>query len=178
MRTLCLLRHAKSSWDEPGLDDHARPLARRGHEAAPRIGVWLRQRRVRPDLVLVSTAVRAAETWRLIAPSLEPDTVVRARREIYLAEPPDLLRLIRGTAPAVGTLLLIGHNPGLGRLASSLVGDGPAELRQRMRRKFPTATLALIGLPVEGWSEVSAGIGTLEAFIRPKDLSAAPTGGS
>ncbi|MDX1541859.1 MAG: histidine phosphatase family protein [Geminicoccaceae bacterium] len=171
MRTLCLLRHAKSSWEDPSLDDHDRPLAERGRDAAPRIGAWLRERQIRPDLVLLSSAARTRETWTLTAPSLASSAPTETRADLYLAEPAQLLRVVQETRDAVSTLLLIGHNPGLDRFADSLVSDGKEKPRRRMRRKFPTAALALITFRVDAWPEVAPGSGTLEAFVRPKDLT-------
>lgn len=170
MRTLGLLRHAKSSWDDPALDDHDRPLARRGRDAAPKIGAWLQERPVRPDLVLVSSARRAAETWQLVEPALGSSIRVQSCRALYLAEPPQLLQIVQGTSADVASLLLIGHNPGLGRFANGLLGSGPTKLRQRMREKFPTAAVALIRFAIEDWSLIAPGIGELQAFVRPKDL--------
>lgn len=170
MRTLGLLRHAKSSWEDPALDDHDRPLVARGREAAPRIGAWLRERAVQPDLVLVSSAARARETWSLLQPALGSKAPARALTELYLAGPSELLRIVKRTPAEVATLLVIGHNPALETFARQMVAGGHAKLRRRMSRKFPTAALALISFETDRWQALAPGTGALDAFVRPKDV--------
>lgn len=170
MRTILLLRHAKSSWDQPELADIDRPLAPRGEEAVPLIARHIKAQKWRPELVLCSPAERVRATWQLMAPILGRSTECRTLRTIYLGAPSRLLEAVRRTADEVETLMLIGHNPGLGRLALSLCGAGPKKGLERMRTKFPTAALAVIGFDVDHWNEVAPGGGRLEAFVRPKDL--------
>lgn len=170
MRTLLLLRHAKSNWDDPTQGDHDRPLAERGREAARRMGSTLGERGLDPDLVLCSTAVRAQETWLLAAPAAGSRAPVRDAESLYLADPARLLAVVRSTPDEVLRLLVVGHNPGLARFAAELVAKGPARDLKRMRRKFPTAALAVIAFNAGGWNEIAPGQGTLEAFIRPRDL--------
>ncbi|HEX6142380.1 MAG TPA: histidine phosphatase family protein [Geminicoccaceae bacterium] len=170
MPTLLLLRHAKSSWADPALDDHARPLAGRGRQAAARTGDWMRARQLRPDLVLCSTAARARETFDLLGPRLGASPPLRPLKSLYLAEPERLLQIVRRAPDDAGCLMLIGHNPGLQRFALLLVGEGRARDLRRMTRKFPTAALARISFPGRGWREIGPGTGTLEALVRPKDL--------
>lgn len=171
MRRLLLLRHAKSSWDDPDLADLDRPLAARGRATAPVVARRMGAERWRPDLTLCSPAVRVRETWQLVAPELPGEAIpVKTLRSLYLAAPSRLLAAVRRTAPEVQTLMLVGHNPGLGRLAADLCGEGPKKALRRMTTKFPTAALAVIDFDVERWSEVAAGGGRLVAFVRPKDL--------
>lgn len=170
MRTLMLMRHAKSSWDQPELDDLDRPLAPRGRQAAPLIARHMKKSRWQPDLVLCSPAVRVRETWQLMTPVLAPTVDCKTLRTIYLGAPSRLLETLRRAAGGVETLLLIGHNPGLGRLAVSLCGTGSKKALAHLRTKFPTAGLAVIDFDVGSWSEVAPGGGRLRAFVRPKDL--------
>ena len=170
MRTLMLLRHAKSSWDQPALADADRPLAPRGQTAVPLIARHIKAQKWRPDLVLCSHAERVRETWQLMTPILGRSIECRTLRTIYLGAPSRLLEALRRAADEVGTLMLIGHNPGLGRLAVSLCGTGPKKALARMQAKFPTGTLAVIDFNVDHWSEIAPGGGRLEAFVRPKDL--------
>ena len=169
-RTLLLMRHAKSSWDQPELADVDRPLAARGQEAAPLIARHIKAQKWRPDLVLCSHAERVRETWQLMAPVLGRSIECRTLRAIYLGAPSRLLEALRRATDEVETLMLIGHNPGLGRLAVSLCGAGPKKALARMQAKFPTAALAVIGFDVDHWREIAPGTGRLEAFVRPKDL--------
>jgi phosphohistidine phosphatase len=171
MRTLMLMRHAKSSWDRPDLADLDRPLAPRGRETAPLIARYIKQSRWRPDLVLCSPATRVSETWQLMAPVLGDTVPCKTLRAIYPGAPSRLLDTLRRAADDVATLMLIGHNPGLGHLAASLCGSGPKQALERLRGKFPTAALAVIQFDIDHWNELAAGAGRLRAFVRPKDLA-------
>jgi phosphohistidine phosphatase len=170
MRTLMLMRHAKSSWDRPDLADVDRPLAPRGEETAPLIARYIKAQRWQPDLVLCSHAERVRATWQLMAPILGRSIECRTLRAIYLGAPSRLLEVLRRATDEVETLMLIGHNPGLGRLAVGLCGAGPKKALTQMQAKFPTAALAVIGVDLDRWSEIGPGTGRLEAFVRPKDL--------
>lgn len=171
MRRLLLLRHAKS--DRPaGIPDLDRPLDDRGREAAPRMGAYLASEGLHPDLALISPARRTRETWEAVAAALGavPSEIVPT---IYEAPPEALLAAIRARPDAAGTLILVGHNPGLETLADSLVAGGPREARDRMAKGFPTASLAVIVFEAEDWRAVGRN-GRLERFIRPKDLVVEP----
>jgi len=165
MRTLYLLRHAKSSWDDPSLDDFDRPLSERGRKAAPLIGRYMAEHGWQPDLALVSPAVRARDTWQLVAPELPAPVQTRFEPAIYMAEPEALLTLLRDIA-APGSVILVGHNPGLEQLAAILAGPGSdLQARARMTEKFPTAALARFDVHA-----MEPGGAMLTDFIRPKDL--------
>lgn len=168
MKTLYLLRHAKSSWNEP-MDDRDRPLAPRGRRAARAMAGYMKAEGLVPDLVLCSPAVRAQETWAGMASVLGPIPVCY-EAVIYESDSAGLLDLIRATANDPTSVLMVGHNPGLEELAWRLAGRGPDELRDRLRRKYPTAALAVLDLPVVSWRELAWGAATLMRFVRPKDL--------
>ncbi|HSR43247.1 MAG TPA: histidine phosphatase family protein [Longimicrobiales bacterium] len=170
MRTLYLLRHAKSSWDDSSLADHDRPLAPRGRRAAPSMGRYMQSERLVPELVLCSTAARTRATWALAAPFLGDDIPVEYDRELYGASAGTLLRVVRGLPDDVRRVLMVGHNPGWELFAAALAGDGDRGAIARMRRKFPTAALAVLESPAERWTGVEAGGCRLERFVRPKDL--------
>lgn len=171
LRELWLLRHAKSAWGVPGLEDHDRDLAPRGLAAAPRVGRRMAQLGLVPDLVLCSTARRAVHTWELVAAELPRPVEVRHLESLYLASPAALLRTIRSQPAAVRRLLLVGHDPGFHRLALLLVGaDDPEARSSGLTAKFPTGALCRIRLAVEGWGEVAAGRGRLLAFLKPREL--------
>ncbi len=145
-RTLVLLRHAKSAWDDPDLDDHARPLAARGRRDATALGQVLADRLIRPDLVLCSSSERTRQTWRLaeLAGALAGE--IRFEDRIYEASPSELLDLVRAVPDDVLSLMLIGHGPGLPELAGRLDVDSRSEVARRMRLKFPTSGLALFAV--------------------------------
>jgi phosphohistidine phosphatase len=167
MKTLTLLRHAKSGWDDPIARDFDRPLNPRGRRAAQTVAKEMRRLGLRFDLVLASPARRVMETIEEVERvfgSLSP----RYERDIYLAVPETLLDLVRHADGTGDRLLLIGHSPGLESLALAL--SGPGALRDALEVKYPTATLAEITLPAGEWREVRAGSGSLSRFIRPRDL--------
>jgi phosphohistidine phosphatase len=177
MLTLTLLRHAKSSWDEPALEDYDRPLAKRGKKAAPEVGSALAAMGLRPDLVLCSGAVRARATLGIVLAKLgAPVPEVVYDDAVYMAEPDALLdRLHRvGPGPAGDPprhVMLVGHNPGLEELALMLAGSGAADDTARMTEKFPTAAVAVIGFNADSWAAIEAGSGRLEHFLTPKQLT-------
>lgn len=167
MKTLYLLRHAKSSWDDPGLDDFDRPLAKRGREAAARIGRLMADRGWVPDLALVSPALRARDTWEGVAPAFAAPVETRFEPALYLAAPDDILALLRALPDAPQSVVLVGHNPGLEQCAALLAGGGSdPEPLARMTAKFPTAALARfdVAAAVPGGAAVTH-------FVRPKDLA-------
>ena len=172
MRTLYLLRHAKSSWDEPGLDDHDRPLSGRGRRAAALIGSYLHGRGIRPDLVLCSSAKRARETFRRVAECLGGDgPEVRYERALYLADSGRLLELVRAAPDEALALMLVGHNEGLPQLALRLAGDALGDARERLMAKFPTAALAVLTFDAPSWRGITDGAGRLVAVVTPKQLA-------
>ncbi len=171
MRTVLLLRHAKSSWQSAAQADVDRPLAPRGRQAAAAMARLMAERDWVPDLVLRSHAERVRETWQLMAPLLGAQIPCKVMRTLYPGAPSRLLAALQKAAAEVQTLLLIGHNPGVGSLAVSLCGVGSNKALEQMSTKFPTAGLAVIGFEIERWSDLGNGAGRLEAFVRPKDLS-------
>lgn len=170
MRRLLLLRHAKSEWAD-GVSDADRALAPRGRNAAPRIGAYLAEQRLFPDLTLVSDARRARETWELVRRAL-PERPMEFEPRIYEAPTDRLLTILKETGDEVETLLMVGHNPGFAGLARTLAGNGDPAGLARLAEKYPTAGLAVLTFPVERWSEVAPRSGRLEAFVTPKSLGA------
>jgi len=170
MATLLLLRHAKSSWDDPGLSDFDRPLADRGRRAAPRVGRYIAGQHLSPDLVLCSTAARARETLELVLPELPKAPEVRYLEKLYFASAPDLRREIRGQAGDVDVLMLVGHNPSIESLANALIKAGDERDVERMATKYPTAALAVIDFDFEYWRDIDPGTGFLREFVVPKSL--------
>jgi phosphohistidine phosphatase len=165
MRTLYLLRHAKSSWDNPALPDHERPLAPRGLRDAKRIAKHIGRLGITPALVLCSSALRTQETLDVLRPTLA-EAAVQVDEQLYGSSSETLLERIRSVPDEVGSVLLIGHNPGLQDLALVLASRG-AKLK-RLEAKFPTAALAT--LAVGPWSTLSPGDAELVAYVVPKQL--------
>ncbi len=167
MRRLHLLRHAKSSWDDPSLRDRDRPLAPRGRKATTRIARWARKHDVRPQLVVSSSAVRARETLAGVLPGLgEPE--VWTEVALYAASAEVLLARVRALPDEAAEAMLVGHNPGLQHLALELAA--PGELRERAEAKFPTGALATLEADIASWSELEPGGARLVEFVVPREL--------
>jgi phosphohistidine phosphatase len=171
VKHLYLLRHAKSSWDDPGLADADRPLAPRGTRALARMRKYLRKAKIQPDLVICSPARRTRQTLTEIEPALGRDVEVRIEPEVYGGGPGALVDLVSSTPDSASSVMLIGHNPSLQDLAVSLGVDGEEALRARLAEKFPTGALAVIGVPLDAWRELGEGGGTLEALVLPRELA-------
>jgi phosphohistidine phosphatase len=170
MKSLLLLRHAKSSWDHRSLVDFDRPLDERGRGDAPRMGAELASCGWLPDTVLVSPAARTRETWTLMADALGASTQVQFCKPLYEASADRILAEIRKTSPSCRTLMVVGHNPGLEMLANLLAGpsSGPEPL-SRLAQKYPTAGVARLAFEGD-WSRLAWEGATLTDFLRPKDL--------
>lgn len=163
MKTLLLLRHAKSSWKFRELADHDRPLNRRGRRDAPRMGELLRERGLIPDRVLSSTAVRALTTARLCAEAAGFSGEVEPVGDLYGAGPSGYLDAVRGLPAETRCALLVGHNPTMASLVAQLGGESHVV--------FPTAALACFELAVDSWRDLDAGSGArLAGLWRPKEL--------
>jgi phosphohistidine phosphatase len=167
VRHLLLLRHAKSSWDEPGLADHDRPLSKRGRRAAVAVRDHIDELGSIPELVLCSSARRTVETLDAIQPALPASTAVEIDRDLYAADADELLARVRRLPPTVRSTMLIAHNPGIEDLAALLVGGGDRAARAAMGAKFPTAALAHLAID-RSWSAIGPGTATLERFWTPR----------
>lgn len=173
MKTLILMRHAKSAWDAGQIADHDRALSSRGRETAPLIGAWMVEQKLKPDMVLCSTARRVTETLALLRPILPDKVDVKEKEALYMALPREILAVISKVKDKVDTLLVLGHNPGIGSLAHWLAGQGDKRALERMRDKFPTAGIAVIDFDIIAWRELDGEQGTLRQFMTPKDLAKA-----
>jgi len=169
MKTLILMRHAKSAWDDPEQKDIDRPLSPRGRKAAARMGAWLAAEGYKPAVVLCSTARRTRETLELVQPSLPKDLKIENLRSLYLASPREMLTEIGKVPGSADTVMLIGHNPGMESLAGVLAGKGEAKALGNLHSKFPTGAVAVLSFDVAAWKDLAAGSGTLLAFQRPRD---------
>jgi phosphohistidine phosphatase len=165
MKTLLILRHAKSSWDDVSLSDHDRPLTGRGRRAAHRMGRLLDDEALWPDLILSSTAERAATTTqRLVdAGGLAGGFAgeIHYLRELYFAGPHDYIEAVRELGGETGSVMVVGHNPGLENLVQELTAHW---------ERLPTAALVRILVPIDRWHDLEAGNGTLAGVWRPKEL--------
>lgn len=164
MKTLYLLRHAKSSWKNDSLKDHDRPLNSRGERDAPRMGKWLAANVPPPELILCSDSARTLAT---IAPVMEawqlPDKVLQTTPKLYHASTEDLWELVQECSGSIDRLLLVGHNPGLTSFANSLCPQFNTE-------NIPTAGFAAFSFKIKNWSEAEANEASFETYQYPKNL--------
>jgi phosphohistidine phosphatase len=164
MKTLLVLRHAKSSWSDPGRADFDRPLKKRGRNDAPAVGDYLRGQDLVPDVIVTSPALRAVETVALVADGSGYDGEIVLASELYPGDPEDYVDRLRGLDDDCRTAMVVGHNPGLVELVADLTGEVP---------DLPTAGLARITLPIDRWADLDlATPGTLVAVRRPKEAGA------
>jgi phosphohistidine phosphatase len=170
-KQLFILRHAKSSWDDPGLNDHDRPLAPRGRRAVKVLHEYVRAHGIEPSLVLCSTSRRTRETLEGVAPTGR----VLVEPGLYTATAGGLLDRIRQLPDDTPSAMVIGHNPGMQMLVLRLAASSQGPLDEdcdlaTVQRKFPTGALATITFECE-WRDLAAGSGRLTGLARPKDLN-------
>jgi len=151
MKTIYLLRHAKSSWDDPGVADFDRPISGRGKRACGTLARTIAELHVAPELILCSSAKRTQETLQRIASALPHDYTVVIERQLYLASARRLLARLQRVPDDIRAVMLIGHNPGLQRLAEMLAGSGEKAALARLATKFPTAGLVDLEFPGTNW---------------------------
>ncbi len=174
MKTLILLRHAKSSWDDTVSRDFDRPLNAKGERAAATMGRKLKSLGLRFDILVASPALRVEQTLDHFGRGMGETLAPQWERRLYLASAETLLDQLRDLPDEVDTVLFAGHNPGLEDLVLMLVPDSDDEpLRDSVEEKFPTASLAEIRFDAEKWADIRARGGHLERFVRPRDLDPA-----
>lgn len=167
MKRLILTRHAKSSWDDPGMADHDRPLNDRGKAAAADLGIWLASRGYVPDEVLCSDALRTRKTWSGIAPALPGTPVLELKPALYHAGPDVMLAVLRHAKG--DTVMMIGHNPGIAEFAQRLVARAPSS---GDFSRYPTGATLVCDFAVEAWADLGWGMGVVDDFIVPREIVA------
>ncbi|WP_298853760.1 histidine phosphatase family protein [uncultured Ruegeria sp.] len=161
-RTLILTRHAKSSWDNPELGDHERPLNKRGRKSAPAVAAWLRDHGWLPDEVLSSTSTRTRETWDRMG--LQADKVC-FHGTLYHAGSESMLQELSGATEP--TVLMLGHNPGIADFANRLVRQPPDHMRFF---DYPSCATTVMTFDINSWSEIQWHTGTVLGFTIPREL--------
>jgi phosphohistidine phosphatase len=161
MKTLLLLRHAKSSWKDVTIPDHDRPLNKRGKQDAPRMGMLIREEGLVPDLILTSSAKRAVSTAKLVAEASGFDGEMRVSRDLYAAGPESFIEELEALPDAYHMVLAIGHNPGMEELLEALTGD---------IQSMPTAALAQVELDIDHWADLEEETGKLIDLWLPRNL--------
>lgn len=163
MRRLVLMRHAKSSWGDPGLDDHDRPLNKRGKLSAKALGDWLRAQTIVVDEALVSSSVRTVETLQ----RLKVDCDRQVLDQLYHAGSGDMLKALKTRATGQ-TVLMLGHNPGIAWFARDLMLAQPDHPRFE---DYPTGATLVARFDIDDWNALQPGTGRFEAFVTPRDLT-------
>ena len=169
VKQLILMRHAKSSWDDAELEDQERPLNARGRKTAALMADYMQDARFEPSIVLCSSALRARQTLELLKPAFPKGTTIKVEPNIYSAAGNDLLTRIRRVSPAARSVLLVGHNPAMQELVTTLASES-ADL-ERIRAKFPTAAVAVLDAPIDEWKQLAPGEASLVAYMTPKRLA-------
>lgn len=174
MKTVILLRHAKSDWGDLALRDFDRPLNGRGERAAALMGTWARRENIRPEHILASPAVRVRSTLARFLENAGSTPEPLWDQRLYLASAATIAEVIGETDDVTQTVLLVGHNPGLEEFVLTHVPDmGDTRLRDDVAEKFPTAAIAVIDFGIDHWADIAQGSGMLRRFIRPRDLDPA-----
>ncbi len=162
MKTLLILRHAKSSWKEEHLSDHDRPLNKRGRHDAPRMGKLIREKGLQPQLIICSGAKRARETVELLTEACGYKGELRLSEKLYAAAPEAYISVLKALDDSYEQVMVVGHNPGLEELLGELTGE---------EQTLPTAALAQVALPIQTWSELDDSIdGRLTDLWVPRQL--------
>lgn len=162
---LILIRHAKSAWDDPFADDHARVLNARGRESATAVGAWLTERGYRPEQILSSDSARTTETVKRITSGWDPAPEITYLPALYHAAPMQLLETLRAATARV--VALVAHNPGIGSFAGSMVTTPPEHPRFF---DYPTCATTVMDFDIEKWNDAAPGKGRVVDFIVPRDL--------
>lgn len=162
MKTLLILRHAKSDWADARTSDHDRPLNKRGKTDTPRMGELLREQNLVPDMILSSTALRARQTAELVADACGYEGEILLTRDLYLAGPEEYIESIHLHAEVEPIVMIVGHNPGMEDLVGALTKESVT---------MTTANLAQISLPIQSWRELRETTkGKLNSLWRPKEI--------
>lgn len=166
-KRLILTRHAKSSWDDPTMSDHDRPLNERGKAAAADLGEWLASRGYVPGDVLCSDALRTRKTWDGVAPALPGTPVLTLKPALYHAGPDVMLAVLRHASAE--TVMVIGHNPGIAEFAARIVARAP--MNPDFGR-YPTGATLVVSFEIDDWRDCDWGMGAVRDFIVPRELAA------
>ena len=170
MKTIFLLRHAKSSWDDPRLNDLDRPLASRGIKSSKKIGKYLKKNKLTPDIVYCSSATRAKQTWELVNRIVEKKKNVKYINKLYMANSSDFMDVIKKTDNDFKSLMLVSHNPGIESIAIELSKNENNKFHQIINIKYPTGALAIIKFNLSDWGKINYKKGEIYEFIKPKEL--------
>lgn len=172
MLTLTIVRHAKSSWGDPGLRDIKRTLNERGKAQAQRLGTDLEGKQLSPDLIICSSANRARQTLEQMQKNWQSDAELIVESRLYLASPNAIMELLNEHGQNHSHIMIIGHNPGLHMLAHGLAREGDEQGLAILQQKYPTGTICIIRSKTDEWKNIGNGTGKLIYLATPKQLAA------
>ena len=173
MKTIYLLRHAKSGWSDTNSDDFNRPLNEQGQQNAVQIGHHIAGQKIHPDLILCSAATRAQETLSYIRPFFPDTQAIQIEEPLYLAASETLLKYLMGLEDGVNSVLIIAHNPGLHELTINLAGReniGTSQLLNQVMQRFPSGAITTVKNDSNQWMNLNQSESTLIDFVCPSDL--------
>lgn len=170
MKTIFLLRHAKSSWNDPKLDDFDRPLSSRGIKSCNKIGKFLNKKKLIPEIVYCSNAIRAKQTWELTNRIVKKKENIFYSNTLYMANLNSFITIVHKTIDNFNSLMLVSHNPGIENFALELIKNKKNKFYDKISMKYPTAALAIISFDEKKWSNIKIGTGKIIDFIKPRDL--------
>jgi len=172
MKKLYILRHAKAGKSNKKiLDDHERPLTRKGLNSCKLIAAYLRENKEKPEVVICSTALRTRKTFENVFKDYLPKLKAEFEPRLYLASTADIFSLVNETDDAVKSLMVIGHNPSLHEFSLQLMGEGERPLVRKLKDCFPPGALAIYEIAEKSWSDVGRKSGNLSAVVIPKNLT-------
>lgn len=169
-KTLYILRHAKAVALSGDMDDHERPLSPRGEAEVERLGAFMLQRGINPQLIICSTALRTRMTLQALEKALDRPLRTHFSAKLYLASPKNVMEELAGVGQEVRSVLVIGHNPTVHQLTVELVESGEEKMLDALAQGFPTAAFAEIQYPAQEWSELGQRAGILRQFVTPAEL--------
>ena len=170
MKTIFLLRHAKSNWDNTKLEDFDRPLAIRGIKSCKKIGKFLKKKKLVPDIVYCSTAVRAKQTWNLLNRIVEKKKNIIYEDQLYMANSSIFMNFVKKTDDNFKTLMIVSHNPGIENFAVELIKNKESNFYKDINLKYPTGGIAIINFKLKHWSKINYETGDIYEFIKPREL--------
>ena len=169
MKTIFLLRHAKSSWDNSQLEDFDRPLSTRGEKSSIKIGKYIKNKNIIPDIVYCSSAKRAKKTWELINKVIKKKNNIFFKKDLYMADSETFMSTIKKTKNSNKSIMIVSHNPGIESFCLELSKENNEYIND-IKTKYPTGSLAILKVNLKKWSEIRYESGIIYEFIKPRKL--------
>ena len=170
MKTIFLLRHAKSKWGDPNISDFDRPLADRGIKSAKKIGKYLKKKNYTPNVVYCSSALRAKQTCECINRIIKKKKNIIYKKDLYMSDSGTFIKFLKNTKDKYNSAMIISHNPGIENFAIEMIQNKDNEIYDNINAKYPTGGLVIIKLKNSNWSKLKFESGEVCEFIKPREL--------